>query len=272
MTAAAPARDAGEDDSLATSLTGAPWIWYAQPFPHVVARNVFVPDVQAQLEAGFGAVFDERVRRAEAEASALPADGKRAARRYDADIVSFAEHHRGLFPVLLDAAFHRMLARLMDVRATGDIDGGIHHHVPGSATGWVHNDLNPGWFTPSDRDVNLPDHARGGYKTGRALDGIAPVMRVRAAALIYFLGNGSWRDGDGGETGLYAFEKQPVGAPSKRIAPIDNSLLSFRCTPHSYHAFLSNVRSARRSIILWLHEDVSAADARWGRGSLVGWG
>ncbi len=266
MTAAAPARDAGEDAPLAASLTRAPWTWCAQPFPHVVARNVFVAAVQTQLEAAFERVYAEFALRAAA------AGNERAARRYDADIVPFTKEHLGMFPVLLDAAFHRVLARVLDVRATGDVDGGIHHHAPGSATGWVHNDLNPGWFAPSDRAVNLPDHARSGYKSGRALDGTMPVMRVRAAALIYFLGNGPWQDGDGGETGLYAREQQRVGEPSKRIAPADNSLLLFRCTPHSYHAFLSNVRRARRSIILWLHEDVSAADARWGRGSLVGWG
>lgn len=268
MTAAVPARTerAADDDPLAASLTGEPWWRCAQPFPHVVARDVFVPTVQAQLEAAFASVLAEKL----AQRGPRPG-GERPVRRYDADIVPFEPRHKALFPVVLDAAFHRMLAELLGLRVTNDVDGGIHHHEPDSASGWVHNDLNPGWFAASDGDVNLPDHANCGYKTGYAAGGVRPVMRVRAAALIYFLGNGPWRDGDGGETGLYAFEKQPVLRPSKRIAPVDNSLLLFRCTPHSYHAFLSNVRSARHSIILWLHEDVAASDARWGRDALVGW-
>ena len=254
MTAAAPAGVTGADDSLAGRLGGTPWTWYAEPFPHIVARDVFVPELQARLEDGFAATLREHVR-------------DERPRRYDADIVPFTGNHRARFPLILDPAFHRLLARVTGVRASGDIDGGIHRHAVGSASGWVHNDLNPGWFTPSDHVPNFSDHARGGYKNG---DG-APAKRVRACAMIYFLCNGTWREGDGGETGLYAYETQPVEAPSKRIPPLDNSLLLFRCTPHSYHAFLSNVRSERNSIILWLHEDASIADARWGRGSLVGW-
>jgi hypothetical protein len=251
---------------LATCLTGEPWWRYTEPFPHFVATNVFVPQVQTALEHALETALSE--------ASAGEPGAPRVHRSDPGfSILPFQESHKALFPVILTLEWHDMLARLLDLDVTGDVDGGIHLHAAGSPPGWVHNDLSPGWFEPGRSvPVNLCDRTRSNYKSGHSyVTEAQPVMRARAATMIYFLGNGKWEAGDGGETGLYDTPTTPVAAPAKRIAPIDNSLLLFTCTPHSWHAFLGKTQGPRRSLIMWLHRDMKEVESRsWGN-CLVYW-
>ena len=249
------------DASAKACLTGDPWWFYSKPFPHVVATNVFVPAVQKALEAAY-----ETVGKIEGLGWARPDFS-------GFTITAFGDRHKAMFPVFLSPEWLQLFARLVGMGVTNDVDGGLHHHTVGSSSGWVHNDNNPGWFEPrNDGEVNFCDRSRWNYKTGEVLaPGAKPVMRVRAASMIYFLGNGDWKEGDGGETGLYEHAHQPVLQPSKRIPPIDNSLLLFACSPYSWHAFLSNIRKPRRTVILFLHQEAAAFEARWGRNSLVRW-
>ncbi len=247
--------------ALKDALTGEPWRYFAGPFPHIVAKNVFVPAVQAELEAAYEAVGRE--------------EGLGWVRPdfTGFTITAFGDRHKPLFPQFLCPEWLQMLARVCGVPVTPDIDGGLHHHTIGSSTGWVHNDNNPGWFEPrDDGDVNFCDRSRWDYKTGKILvPGAQPVMRVRAISMIYFLGNGDWQEGDGGETGLYEHGRQPVLQPSKRIPPLDNSILLFAVAPHSWHSFLTNVRKPRRSVIMFLHQESEVFGTKWGRQSLVKW-
>jgi Rps23 Pro-64 3,4-dihydroxylase Tpa1-like proline 4-hydroxylase len=86
-----------------------------------------------------------------------------------------------------------------------------------------------------------------------------------------FLHNPPWREGDGGETGLYSRSSQPVSEPTKAIAPINNSLLIFECRPNSYHSFLSNRNGPRNSMIMWLHRPKNDVEQRWGSNSIIHW-
>jgi Rps23 Pro-64 3,4-dihydroxylase Tpa1-like proline 4-hydroxylase len=81
--------------------------------------------------------------------------------------------------------------------------------------------------------------------------------------MIYYLNNDGWQPGDGGETALFATGKLGVG-PFGLCPPVNNSLLLFECTPHSFHSLIANPRRARDSVILWLHSTVEDAEAKWG--------
>jgi hypothetical protein len=170
-----------------------------------------------------------------------------------------------------------MLARLFGVPATGDVNIGLHHHEPGSANGFPHNDLNPGWF-PRDEDANgngirlaRPDLVE--YTTGDVRrPGIVARETVRAVACLIYLNNPPWSRGDGGSTGLYRAPSDPPNSPVAAVAPVNNSLLAFECTPHSYHGFLTNRVHPRDTIVMWLHRERQDAVQRWGQDAIVRYG
>ncbi|HXY91863.1 MAG TPA: 2OG-Fe(II) oxygenase, partial [Acidimicrobiia bacterium] len=170
-------------------------------------------------------------------------------------------------------AWHDLIADIMGVDATGDVNISLHHHAPGSASGEVHNDLNPGWFVDNGGvdDISVADPALCGYWFGENARGPA-YERIRAVAVLLYLANPEWRPGDGGETGLYAAATDPVDRPAAAIPPRNNSLLAFECTPASYHSFLTNRRVRRMSLIMWLHRPKDHVIRRWGEDSIVYWG
>jgi len=124
----------------------------------------------------------------------------------------------------------------------------FHHHLPGSKTGFVHNDYNIICF----KTEPLPNQINPWYfqcSFDRRSKDSDSEERIRAIAAIFYLGNPNWHSGDGGETGLYSSEHQLL----KAFAPKNNRLLAFEVSPYSFHGFLSNVRLERNSVIMWYH-------------------
>jgi hypothetical protein len=231
------------------------WIRRNEPFPHVLADNVFNKATYRRLEWGFHhAVADYFKRHPESFTSKMTADPESP------------------FALFTSRAWHDLLAELMQVNATGDVDAGLHHHDAGADGGYVHNDLNPGFFagSPAPGRVNLPQPRICNYYHGDAIAGVAPRATVRAVAVLYYLFNPPWSPGDGGETGLYRFYDDPVSEPAAAVPPVNNSLVAFECTPHSYHSFIAGQKS-RNSVIMWLHRPLHEAVQRWGEEAIVRW-
>jgi hypothetical protein len=179
----------------------------------------------------------------------------------------------GPLSLFLSRAWHDFVADLVDCPSTLDVNVALHYHPPGSASGSVHRDLTVAYFSDQPRrdGVNPMDLTRCAYTTGAArAPGVTCRRVVRAVTVIYYFGNGVWRGGDGGETGLYACADQPVHAPSASVPPRDNSILVFANHEASYHAFMTN-RSDRFSLIYWLHESWEAALAHHPEASIAGW-
>jgi hypothetical protein len=241
-----------------------------EPFPHVVAQDVFNPDVAAALEGAFASVLARGL-----AAAREPERFCRSVPGYGAYVFHLGPGTDGPLSLFLSRDWHDLLARLFGVEATLDVDAALHHHERHSPSGWVHNDLNPGCFVDQPRPdgVNASDVNACDYQTGEAKvrSRGAPREVVRAVALMYFLGNEPWSPGDGGETGLFADAWSDVGAPAARVPPRNNSLVAFECTPRSYHAFLTNPRATRSSVILWLHRRKAEVVARWGERSIQRW-
>lgn len=243
------------------------WLFSRAPFHHLIVRNAFCDSTSQGLAAEFARLVALGL-------SERPCVGRFARNipGYDAYALAFPSRLRGPFEVFHSRAFHDLIANVMGVAATGDVNGGLHHHPPASASGRPHNDLNPGYFIDAPRPdgVNPSDDTRCSYTTGRALNGLRVRETVRAIAIIYYLHNGQWAQGDGGETALYRHEGEEF-VPTAMVPPVDNSLLIFECTPTSFHSFVTNHHRPRNSAILWLHRPRAAAVQRWGGESIVRW-
>jgi hypothetical protein len=191
---------------------------------------------------------------------------KRSNPKYDARILAMNEDLAPSFDPLFSQAWLQALFRLVDLPELRRIDGGLHSSPIDSRDGWIHTDLCSGWFDESSSQPGLfPDRRKCDYFSGAPkTESAKPVEYVRAATMIYYLCNEGWRPGDGGETGLYSSSRTGAHAPFKLVQPIDNSILLFECSPHSYHRFVTNPRRTRNSIILWLHTTVERAEGMWG--------
>lgn len=238
------------------------WVRRDEPFPHVVAQNVFVPEFYTQLDDEFRRIARER-----------PEAFLRSMAGYDASAAELAHFRDGPLGVFVSRDWHDLVCAVAGVAATGDVSGSLHHHDPGSATGWPHSDLNPGWFAeaaPDAHEVALP-HDEIEYRRGPRVPGVTARETIRAVSVLFYLANPEWSPGDGGETGLFAdFDTARLG-PRATVAPINNSLMIFECTPFSLHAFQSNRLKPRNSVIMWLHRAKDDAIARWGEQSIVNW-
>lgn len=247
---------------LAAYLLSRRWLRRSQPFPHVVAYDVFVPSVYSALEKNFREALDRIGHHSYLEG-------------HDIFGMTVTPENAGAFHPLATRAWHDLMAALVGVAATGHVAFGLHHHKVGSDDGFPHNDLNPGWFAadpePGFVELSRPDVLE--YTTGVArVAGCQPRETVRAVAMLFYLANGPWQPGDGGATGLYASAADPVRRPAIAVPPIDNSLLVFECMPTSWHGFIGNRRSPRNSIIMWLHRPKAEVVARWGASAIVPYG
>jgi hypothetical protein len=249
------------------------WLRYEQPFPHVVASDVFRPPVYQAMEEEFRGFL---ARGLSDQPMGIDTMFSRAIRSYDAYNYNFSQDLAGAFDVLLTPAWCRLLADLFSVKATHHVDLGLHHHLPGSRSGWPHTDLAPGWFAddlPRPDRYTLADHRVVNYHTGRsaqhAEDGV--VEEVRAVAALIYLANDEWHSGDGGETALFGGAGGDPAQPAGKVPPVNNSILVFECTPFSFHTFLSNIQSPRNSLVMWLHRPKDEVVRRWDERSIVYW-
>jgi hypothetical protein len=220
------------------------WLRRTHPFPHILGESVFSDAVYQRLVCGARGALRE----------AEEGGGPRRMPNYGADIVSLTAASRTTVPILLERDWHDRLGAALGMEHSGEIDAGVHRHSVGSPTGWVHNDFNPAYFQEASRhgQAVISDRARCDYKTGACLSpGIAPIERMRAALMIYYL-DSEWQPGCGGETGLYSHARQPPDEPDVRVPPRNNSMLLFECTPHSYHSFVTNTQHvAGKHVLKW---------------------
>lgn len=254
-------RDKPTPVDLTAVLAHRRWVRRSLPFPHVVAHNVFVRRCYAELDAEFRRIQREH-----------PETFRRDMIGYDASGSDVDRYRDGPLGLFVSREWHDLLAGVAGVAASGDVSASVHHHDPGGAPGWPHNDLNPGWFAdpaPSLDEVRVPGDGQIGYHHGERPDGVSARETVRAVSMLFYLANPAWAPGDGGETGLYSGPASP--RPAAIVPPINNSLVLFECTPFSWHGFLGNRTKPRNSIVLWLHRAKDEAQARWGKQSIVYW-
>ncbi|TWP38222.1 2OG-Fe(II) oxygenase [Leekyejoonella antrihumi] len=215
------------------------WRWRATPFPHIVAENVFVPDVQEELARDFRTLYDQRT-----------TAGYNT--QHDFLGTSLISTQCGSLEVFISPAWYALFTRLFGINEPGFLTAGVHRHRPGSRNGFPHNDI-------------FPERLDVGPGRGDVLRFGGPVAgkSVRAVAILYYLNNGPWAPGDGGETSLYWDWKDGVDTPVDSVPPRDNTLFAFSCNPHSYHSFRTN-RKRRDSVISFVYRGVDDYVQLWG--------
>jgi hypothetical protein len=253
---------------LADILANLAWLRRPHPFPHIVARDVFKHDYYSALTSQVQKMLSRGL-------SEVPAKEQfsRSIPGYDAYGFGLNHSVEGPLAIFLSTAWRDLLCGLFGIDVTPYVFAGAHHHTVGSRSGWVHNDLNPVWFPRNgDGGIQIPNHEQCAYRTGAGpLSESEKIEVVRGAAMIFFLLNDDWQPGDGGETGLYRSAQTDVTRPAVSCRPENNSLLAFECTTRSYHAFLTNKRLPRTSIIMWVHRCIEEAAVKFGRESLERW-
>ena len=235
------------------------WWCHRAPFRHWRATSVLDDQTYQRVASAFKSAFTDADPRASS-----PARSK--VRNYDAEIVALNSVNSAPFSPLLSEEWITSLHVLLNLPRRRVIDAALHSSPAGSRTGWIHTDLCSAWFDERDDQGSIvfADRSSCDYFTGRAKTSSArPREYVRAATMIFYLANEGWAPGDGGETGLYGAAKPCAHTTVAKVAPIDNTLVLFECSPHSYHRFLANPGRRRNSIILWLHADVGDAERRW---------
>jgi hypothetical protein len=244
---------------LEQTLANRSWLWRRGPFPHVVARDVFTAAFYKLLSDQLVEVLDRGL-------SDTPKEGSfsRTMPGYDSYGIGFSHATRYPAALFVSSQWRDLMCNLFDVGPTPYIYAGAHHHAVHSHNGFIHNDFNPAWFPRCDPgQLQCPNNALCSYRTGLGiLQPNEQVEVVRGVALIFYLLNGEWRAGDGGETALYATSNADVADPIVSVPPIDNSLVAFECTPTSFHTFLSNTRQTRTSIIVWTHRTMEEVSNR----------
>ncbi len=240
-------------------MAGGDWWEFRSPFRHWRASSVLDPEIYDAVSAKFRLIVEQTQGRGPLRMSASTGN-------YDAQILALNADLAGWFSPFLEAAWIKSLHRFLRIPETHRIDAALHSSPPGSRTGWIHTDLCSAWFDEAScgDELSFANRAACDYFTGKThTESARPKEYVRAATMIYYLCNEGWSERDGGETGLYGAAKLHDRTIVSRVPPVDNTLLLFECSPHSYHRFLTNPGRRRNSIILWLHTTVDAAEARW---------
>lgn len=240
------------------------WMMFAEPFRYMIVQDVFVPQLYKKLEDAFQGVLDKGL-------SDTPNKNKFSRNMGNYDAFSVAIPQEAPFDVFLSQEMHDLLNDMFDVDSTGDLAGSLHTHKVGSRSGFIHNDLNPARFPARKANDRSVFYNPSAYEMSGLAQGPNERTVMRAVAVLYYLNNGTWSPGDGGETGLYSYSKQDVQYPTARVPPINNLMMAFECTPFSYHAFMSNIRRTRNTVIFWLHNEYDESVKRWGETNFVFW-
>lgn len=156
--------------------------------------------------------------------------------------------------------WRKFINNFFDLNLDSNMLAEFHHHKPRSEAGYIHNDYEVVSFMNDQLDNGInPWHHQCDYR-GRANDA---KHVVRSIAMLYYFNNPAWEEGMGGETGLF-IDYGDDAKPKRKIAPLNNRLLAFQVSPKSYHAFLSNKKQPRNSMVMWCHSTEKYAIEKYG--------
>ncbi|MDO8408304.1 MAG: 2OG-Fe(II) oxygenase [bacterium] len=210
-----------------------------EPFPYIIVDDFFKPHIYHSLCIQ----FDEVKRRGLLEEPWSPDRFHRFNMDYDGYVYTPPPTLNRADPmsIFFSLEWNWFFSKIFRQFTGFETVVAFHHHPSGNRTGFVHHDNVDKRFSPLRRLANGVM-----YGEGAASD---PVVAHRKIALLYFLGNDEWQEGDGGETGLYSADGKAL---VKKVAPINNRLLAFQISPISMHAFQENLKE-RNSIVQWFH-------------------
>lgn len=230
------------EEYLRTPLTRS--LIEVSPFPHMVVDNLLHENVYQKIVADFEAIKKRGYTKDTNDGSRFHC--------FDIDYdgylftpePSLSEDHP--LRLFYSMAWQSTISKLFNQKISYETAVAYHHHPPGDSTGFVHHDFSFKFF---DKRMRLKNFIIP--KSTRETDTVSPftIKRRRAIAIIFYLNNNRWAEGDGGETGLYLDDKT---TQVKKVAPINNRILIFQISKKSMHAFQKNMKE-RNCIVQWFH-------------------
>lgn len=234
------------------------------PFPNIIIDNFFPEDFYQSLVKEFQSVLNRGLSEKTNihQFSRFP--------HYDA--YSFTPQPLGGTPsdIFYTPAWLDFICSFFpNVNRSADTNAVFHYHKVGSQNGWPHCDFSWGAFKndPLSNGVNAWYHQGPHTTDPPAEPGF--FHSIRSVAVLYYINNKPWHEGDGGETGLYA--GKDLGSLVTKVAPINNRLLLFEVSPDSYHSFLSNVANERNSVVQWAFEKPEDSFKKYDREKIGSW-
>lgn len=218
-----------------------------EPFPHIVVDDFLKPEAYEAIENDF------RKR--------LAIGVENTPHRYDRfhtfdidyDGYKYAPEGwtdpAGPLYFFYSAAWNTFFSQLFNQPVTLTTSMAYHHHPPGDRTGFVHHDFADRYFDIRLRLQSgvIPRDMMPNIRFQNQKENI--LIERRAIAILFYVANPPWKEGDGGETGLYADDQKTL---LKKIPPVNNRLLAFHISKRSYHAFQANTLP-RNCIVQWFH-------------------
>ena len=208
------------------------------PFPHFVVDDFFKPEIYQGLSEQFKNIQEKGF----LEGTWSPDYFHRFDIDYDGYVYSPPPTLDSSNPtsIFFSLEWNWFFSKIFKQFTAFETMMAFHHHPIGDRTGFVHHDN-------ADKTFSLQMQLSNGVVYS---EGAPPTYQSRRKiALLYFLNNDGWEEGDGGEIGLYSADKNEL---LKKVAPINNRLLAFQISPLSMHAFQQNHKE-RNSIVQWFH-------------------
>lgn len=227
-----------------------------EPFPHVVIDDFFTQEVYEKLLEHFNSVLSRGTSEVDGPNRFRPFLNLKGEFAYDGYIYTPRFGEPGAANFFYSLPWNLFFSSLFDQPTSWCTSMAYHFHPKGDKTGFVHHDYASKVFVEEDRISNGVVY-RARESAGRTK---SYSKERRIISLLYYLGNDDWKEGDGGETGLYASKE---GSPVKLVAPKNNRMLAFQISPKSFHAFQQN-NTPRSSIVQWFHVDEPWAKKKFG--------
>ncbi len=215
-----------------------------KPFRHVVMENVFKVDTYRE----FCKEFDDRIKRGFENNFAYQKFWKFS--HYDAYCYNICPDKDTAYGrIVYDPDFRKFINGFFNHKLTPHVLAELHHHLPKSDSGYIHNDYDIASFVKKPLENGMNPHRYQCKYRGR-VEGA--VHCVRSIAILYYFNNNAYRPGLGGETAFFTDFKEG-SEPAKRITPNINKLVAFEVSPQSWHSFLTNKTIPRNSLVMWYH-------------------
>jgi hypothetical protein len=215
------------------------------PFPHIIVDNFFTPAAYRAIEHEFEAGLARGL-------SDNPNEGK-VFHAFNIDYDGYLlvpPHFRfkeSPLSVFYSIAWNAFFSELFGCDTSLETSMAFHHHPPGDSTGFVHHDFVDKYF---DERARLPNLVIPHDETPPTQPPPPSIFKERRViALLFYVANLPWKEGDGGETGLYGEDKVTL---LKKISPTNNRMLAFSLSERSFHAFQGN-SLPRNCIVQWFH-------------------
>jgi len=243
-----------------------------EPFPHKYLTDFLKPDFYSDICS----LFDEILARGIVYAHD-PFDKNRFKRfTYGYDAAYWQVPPDVGYPLneFYSPQWIAYFSHLFGVNLTADISLTLHHQSQDSKPFTAHNDYCLiGMPKREDDDLRVKQYYFGSPSSGASPYFIQSVeeaehlnldVQMRSVVGIFYINNPPWKEGNGGETGLYDnYESYTLNRPSKRCPPISNSMLTFETSPASFHTYLPNKATVRNTLLFWLHSPYEHKIARF---------